>query len=111
MLGRGAMANPFLPGQIKGVEYTQEEKLYKAQAFYQHVADEYEKVLSGPDHFLQKLKEFWVYYQYLFEQGPKLFNKLKKTKKIDDYHLQVNNFFALKPAFVDQLEIRSNKFL
>lgn len=111
MLGRGILANPFLPGQIKGFEYDHETKLEKLKRFHQCYAEGYEKILSGPTHLMDKLKEFWSFLQFSFEDGSVFFHKLKKTKHQDAYDSMVQSFFASNPKVMEHVHAKSMDFM
>lgn len=109
MIGRGALANPFLPAQLKGIQYSYEEKLKQVTALHQAVAEGYEAVLQGPAHFLHKMKEFWFFQSRLFETGEQFFNRLKKTKNRDAYDMTVNQLLASTPEIKENLVLRSEE--
>jgi tRNA-dihydrouridine synthase len=109
MLGRGVLANPFLPAQIKGLAEPA-DKLEKARRFHDAYAQQLAQALCGPTHSVDRLKEFWDYFQHLFPAGPGFFLKLKKIKHYTDYHAAVERFFRQMPVVSDHLLMSSEGF-
>jgi tRNA-dihydrouridine synthase len=60
MLGRGALADPFLPAAAKGLAPAAAPRAVLA-AFHADLYAGYRAVLSGPGHTLDKMKEVWRY--------------------------------------------------
>jgi tRNA-dihydrouridine synthase len=109
MLGRGILANPFLPAQIKGLEQPA-DKLEQMQRFHEAYAQQLAQALSGPAHIVDRLREFWNYTHHLFAGGPAFFRELKKLKHYDAYRSAVDRFFLQKPAIGEHLQITSEDF-
>lgn len=92
MLGRGALANPFLPAQIKGVLAPGCDKLDTLMRFHTDMAADYKEKLSGPSHIVDKLLAIWFYLHHVFEDGPAFFRQLKKTRHYEKYLTVINGF-------------------
>ncbi|MCK5218462.1 tRNA-dihydrouridine synthase family protein [bacterium] len=107
MLGRGILANPFLPAQIKGSESGQTNKLERIIQFHDNYAGQYEKILSGPTHIVDKLKEFWSFGNHVFEDGNSFYHQLKKVKHYDAYKIMVQKFFATQPVVLDHVIVNA----
>ena len=60
MIGRGALADPFLAGRIVGNPPCA-DPLGEVAAFHDDLYAAYREVLSGPGHALDKMKEVWSY--------------------------------------------------
>lgn len=60
MIGRGALMDPFLAGEIKTGKRP-ENQLELLRAFHDSLYDSYKTVLSGPGHLMDKMKEVWGY--------------------------------------------------
>ncbi|MBN2875490.1 MAG: tRNA-dihydrouridine synthase family protein [Spirochaetales bacterium] len=60
MLGRGAVADPFLPGLIKGGALPQQPAMV-IRAFHDELYIDYREALDGQRHVLDKMKELWGY--------------------------------------------------
>jgi tRNA-dihydrouridine synthase len=93
MIGRGCVANPFLPMEIKSPEAAVPDKIIRMKAFHGALFDAYSDLLSGPSHVMNKMKGFWKYFSLLFEDCGKSMKKIKKTRRPDEYISRVNYFF------------------
>ncbi|MBI9072427.1 MAG: tRNA-dihydrouridine synthase family protein [Melioribacteraceae bacterium] len=94
MIGRGAMVNPFLPGEIKSDNTLQiADKIEILKDFHDEVYQEYSKVLFGPASILGRMKEFWYYYSHQFVNNKKILKKIQKTNSTNNYEDIVNKFF------------------
>jgi tRNA-dihydrouridine synthase B len=98
MIGRGIIGNPFLAEEIKfhaKKPYT--EKIKIMRAFHDNLFDEYSKILSGPAHITNKMKEIWNYMGNFFENGDKIRKTINKTHHRDNYIDVVNKIFSETP--------------
>ncbi len=93
MLGRGALMNPFLAGTIKGQIFNNSEKLKKLKDFHDEVFSNYDKILSGPGHVLDKMKGFWIYFSHIFEFKKNFMKKIKRANTKKDYMDAIDFFF------------------
>jgi tRNA-dihydrouridine synthase len=94
MIGRGLLANPFLAEKIKfHTEKPYDEKIKIIRAFHDQLFTEYSKILSGPSHITNKMKEIWTYMGGFFENGEKIRKKINKTHHRDNYVDIVNKVF------------------
>jgi len=94
MIGRGLLANPFLADEIKfHTEKPYGEKIKILRAFHDQLFAEYSKILSGPTHITDKMKEIWTYMGSFFENGAKIRKKINKTRHRDNYVDIVNKVF------------------
>jgi tRNA-dihydrouridine synthase len=94
MIGRGLIGNPFLAEKIKyHTEKPYDEKIKIMRAFHDHLFAEYLKILSGPAHITNKMKEIWTYMSGFFENGEKIRKKINKTHHRDNYVDVVNKVF------------------
>jgi tRNA-dihydrouridine synthase B len=95
MIGRGLLANPFLAEEI--IFHTEKpyaEKIKILRAFHDQLFTEYSKILSGPSHIVNKMKEIWTYMAGFFENGDKIRKKIYKTHHRDNYIDIVNKVFS-----------------
>lgn len=93
MIGRGALANPFLCAQIK------EKKLPEAPiktlaALHDEIFARYQELLNGPSHLLGRMKGLWFYLAYSFDNGKKILKKIQKTKSITRYQELTGQIFS-----------------
>ncbi len=91
MLGRGLIANPFLPEQIqKGTTepniWTTREKLEGFMAFMEEVEQGYTQIISGDRNVMFRMKEIWYYCKELFPDCKKQLKQLNKATRLEDYH-------------------------
>lgn len=86
MIGRGLIADPFLPSMIKADSLIYPANRYEVlNSFHDTLFSEYEKALSGPKHVLMKMYFFWVYFIQSFPNSPKFLKKIRKAQSVRDY--------------------------
>lgn len=91
MIGRGLLANPILAKNIK--ENRNELcDISKIVEFTLNLADKYESEFNSGVNALFKMKELWSYL-YKNYGDEKLWKKIKKSKKLDEYKDIVKNTF------------------
>ncbi len=87
MLGRGILMDYWLPEKIKGNSIpSSEERLIILEQFHASIFQTYSSFLSGDTQLLQKLKPFWEYFSYHFNNQRKVFKQIKKANSISKYH-------------------------
>ena len=95
MIGRGLLANPFLAEEIESqTEKPYDEKIKILRDFHDNLFAEYSKMLSGPSHITDKMKEIWTYMAGFFENGEKIRKKINKTHHPDNYIDIVDKVFS-----------------
>jgi tRNA-dihydrouridine synthase len=80
MIGRGLIADPFLPQMIKNntTEYpTDRWELFSE--FHDTIYQQYDAALSGPTPIKMKMQGFWEYFSHSFSNPQKTFKKIKKA--------------------------------
>jgi tRNA-dihydrouridine synthase len=94
MIGRGLIADPFLPSMIKNntTEYPK-NKLEIFEAFYDTIYQEYDAYLSGPTPIRMKMLGFWEYFSESFSNPQKTFKKIKKAGNSKNYEIAVKEIF------------------
>lgn len=92
MIGRGALANPFLPGQIKGLSCNANH-MQTLASFHDTLFHHYCENLSGPGHILGRIKGVWFYLSHSFVDGNKLLKKIQKTTRMSQYEHIVKSAF------------------
>lgn len=90
MFGRGLTANPQLIEQIRYGD-TPDKKRW--QAFHDEVCLGYEEIMSGERNVLFKMKELWNYMIPEFEDAGKIAKKIKKSVRLQEYKIVVDNLF------------------
>lgn len=86
MLGRGLIADPFLPNMIKSnaMEYPT-NRMEVFSKFHDTLYTEFENALSGPKHILMKMNSYWEYFGASFSEQQKFVKKIRKAKSIQKY--------------------------
>lgn len=86
MIGRGLIADPFLPAMIKADNPVYPEKRYELfNSFHDALFSFYEEALSGPNHILIKMYSFWKFFIQSFPHSPKGLKKIKKARSLSVY--------------------------
>ncbi|MBD3390486.1 MAG: tRNA-dihydrouridine synthase family protein [Chitinivibrionales bacterium] len=93
MIGRGALANPFLPSLIRG-EPLPADPLAAVKAFHDDLYGRYRDELSGPAHVLGRMKELWSYLGLSLANGDALLKKIRKANRFAEYETAVEGHFA-----------------
>jgi tRNA-dihydrouridine synthase len=98
MIGRGSVADPFLPARLKGLAVPA-DPLAEIRAFHDDLYGLYRDALSGPGHLLDKMKEVWTYLGASFAgtAGPSAGNALAtiaRAKSVADYDRAVRIVFS-----------------
>lgn len=87
MIGRGLIADPFLPSMMKADSLVYpEEKIEIFKKFHDSLFSQYEEALSGPKHVLLRMYQFWAYFIQSFPSSPKGLKMIKKAKDYQSYH-------------------------
>jgi tRNA-dihydrouridine synthase len=90
MIGRGLIADPFLPKMIQTNSNTYpENRVELLGEFHDVLFNQYDEALSGSSHLISKMHNFWEYYSKAFENPQKTFKKIKKAKNIIKYKIAV----------------------
>ncbi|MBL4939301.1 MAG: tRNA-dihydrouridine synthase family protein [Lutibacter sp.] len=90
MIGRGIIADPFLPSMIKNnTSKYPENKIELFRLFHDTLFNEYSSSLSGQHHLLLKMYHLWEYFSSLFSNPRKMLKKIKKATNIRKYQIAV----------------------
>ena len=92
MIGRGLIADPFLPQMIKAdtTEYP-ENRMEIFGKFHDTLYHDYASALSGSSHVLVKMESFWEYFASSFPDPHKTYKKIKKAKNFNAYEEAVRS--------------------
>jgi tRNA-dihydrouridine synthase len=93
MLGRGALADPFLAARLKHLALPA-EPLRTLSAFHEELLACYQEMLSGPSPVLGRMKGLWFYLAASFADGAKILKKIQKMKKLEPYREFTGEIFA-----------------
>ncbi len=94
MLGRGLIADPFLPMMIRKdtTEYP-EDRIEVFSKFHDLLQYEFEQKLSGDKHVIRKMLSFWEYFAQSFSNPTRIVKKIKKTNTIEAFDQVVKEIF------------------
>lgn len=95
MIGRGLIADPFLPQMIKtNTTSYPENRMEIFSKFHDTLYHQYSEYLSGEKHVLLKMLSFWEYFSSTFNNPQKTLKKIKKAKNFKKYDLAVSEIFS-----------------
>lgn len=97
MIGRGVVANPFLPEQCRAPDTRVE--LARLRAFLHDFTEVSRAELHGPTSLLGRLKEFWSYLSTSFVGSDRLWQTIRISRTIDEYQMVVDGWFAREPRW------------
>lgn len=94
MIGRGLIADPFLPSMIKNdtTEYPK-NRFEIFEEFHDTIYREYDAYLQGPTPIKMKMLGFWEYFSESFSNPQKTFKKIKKAGNQKHYEEAVKEIF------------------
>ncbi|MFT6167403.1 MAG: tRNA-dihydrouridine synthase [Vicingaceae bacterium] len=86
MIGRGLIADPFLPMMIKNQQAHYPENRFEVfSKFHDTLFSEFEQSLSGAKHITLKMLHYWEYFALTFKNPKKVVKKIKKAYTIAAY--------------------------
>jgi len=92
LIGRGVLANPFLPGILRSGGESIAQPVARFKQFHDDLFEAYRAELSGQSHLVDKMKSYWLYFFRSFENGEALFKKIKKINALKKYEEIVGKF-------------------
>jgi tRNA-dihydrouridine synthase len=94
MIGRGLIADPFLPSMIKNNTTVYPKNRWEIfEAFHETIYRDYDAYLSGPTPIRMKMLGFWEYFSTSFSNPQKTFKKIKKAGNSKNYKAAVQEIF------------------
>jgi tRNA-dihydrouridine synthase B len=99
MIGRGCLADPFLPTVIRTGDTTVPDRIQSIKRFHDDLFEEYSRVLHGPSHLLNRMKGIWRHISYSLKGCETYTKRINKTQRPDQYVDQVNRFFETEAKF------------
>lgn len=90
MIGRGLVANPNLIHEIKGGEKLTMDML---RTYHDRLYTDFEKIMRADKHLLFKMKEFWNYISWNFEDEHKCTKLIRKAQNLYKYNIAVEEIF------------------
>lgn len=95
MIGRGLIADPFLPQMIKANTTIYPKDRWKTfKAFHDTIYKDYDAYLQGPTPIKMKMLGFWEYFSQSFSNPQKTYKKIKKAGNPHKYQAAVSEIFA-----------------
>lgn len=101
MLGRGLIADPFLPMMIKNdtADYP-EDRWINFSKFHDRLCSAYSEKVSGEKALIRKMSSYWEYFATTLK-NPKSIKKITKAKTMDAYDEAVYQLFDSLHEHVD----------
>lgn len=97
MLGRGLIADPFLPQMIKDdTTAYPENSMQIFREFHNTIFQQYDEFLQGPTPIRMKMLGFWEYFAQSFDNPQKVYKLIKKAGNIKNYQAAVAEITANK---------------
>ena len=91
MIGRGLIADPFLPQMIKNnTTVYPDNRIEVFSKFHDTLFSEFEQSLSGAKHITLKMLHYWEYFATAFSNPKKIVKKIKKANTIEAYDKAVS---------------------
>jgi len=100
MLGRGLIADPFLPSMIKNKTHDYpEDKLDIFSKYHDTLFTAAEAKLTGEKAVIRKMLSYWEYFSTLFPNPIKVVKKIKKAKNYQVYDQAVREILDKDTAY------------
>ena len=100
MIGRGLIADPFLPQMIKNNSTVYpDNRLDIFSEFHDTIFTAYDLALSGPTPIRMKMLGFWEYFSQSFSNPQKVYKKIKKAKDVAAYKAAVKEILHMERQF------------
>jgi tRNA-dihydrouridine synthase len=99
MIGRGAVANPFLPESIRTGSGSPPADLNRFHAFHDALLHAYGEILYGPAHLVDRMKGFWYYFSQSFPESHPYIKRIRRTGTPEQYREAVTDFFRSDPTW------------
>ena len=93
MIGRGVLADPFLPMTIKNGCDRVSDKMDRVKHFHDDYFQAMCENLSGPTHVTDRMKAFWSYLAPSLDGGDGFFKTIKKINDPVMYRYGVEDYF------------------
>tara|TARA_R110002051_G_scaffold262306_2_gene322227 strand:+ start:13628 stop:14584 length:957 start_codon:yes stop_codon:yes gene_type:complete len=91
MIGRGLIADPFLPNMIKSNSFDYPENRVEVfREFHDTIYKQYDEFLSGPTPIKMKMLGFWEFFSQSFSDPQKAYKAIKKANNPIAYQQAVN---------------------
>lgn len=94
MIGRGAIADPFLLASIRGISIPEQQRRDKLRDFHTDLYDQLKIRLSGHSHLLGRMKQIWAYFIESFPTKKKVLKKIRKASTESKYQKAMDELFG-----------------
>jgi tRNA-dihydrouridine synthase B len=111
MVGRGALINPFIASEIKGIAMDEDSKRVAVDGFLRDLMEARKNLAGHKRALLGSMKSVWYYMSGMFENGKQFFHKIKVCEDIGSYQSLVNDLIAQPLAQYDDIENHFKKGL
>jgi tRNA-dihydrouridine synthase B len=95
MIGRGVLANPLLPGLIKGLKDAGADKVNRFRCFHDALYGRLALERNGPSHLIDSMKGYWNYFAACFAAGDRLLKQVRKARSAAHYQDLMDRFFEV----------------
>lgn len=85
MIGRGALINPFLASELKGIAVSDRDKRSRLEAFHDALWQEASRLQKHETRALGSMKAIWHYLSGIFANGKEVFTTIKRAKNRSAY--------------------------
>jgi tRNA-dihydrouridine synthase len=100
MLGRGLIADPFLPGMIKNNTHLYpDNKLEIFSKYLDTLLTAAEQKLTGEKAIISKMLSYWEYFSTMFPDPAQIVKKIKKAKTYEVYDAAVKEILESDMVF------------
>ncbi|PWH87202.1 tRNA dihydrouridine synthase [Brumimicrobium oceani] len=100
MIGRGLIADPFLPSMIKNnTEEYPKNRWEIFSEFHDTIYQQYDEYLSGPTPIKMKMQGFWQYFAETTSNPHKTFKAIKKAQNPQKYRQAVDKILRTEMEF------------
>lgn len=106
MVGRGALANPFLAEQMKGIEIPDlKEQRERFSCFVYSLQEIYATESRSENYLLNRMKDNWGFFAFRFRDGEEIYQKLCRMQVLEDF-LKFQSTVLNESEWID---VRKNK--
>jgi tRNA-dihydrouridine synthase len=103
MVGRRAVADPFLAGRLRG-QSVPLDAARQFRLFHDELMAAYGERLDGPGHLLGRMKAFWSFFGPSLSGGRKLMKRVHRSQRLDAARDHIHRFFDTGPAWTGSTE-------
>jgi tRNA-dihydrouridine synthase len=92
MIGRGALANPFLAEILRGGAMDVTAMNERIKGFHDDLLETYIGIFNNGGNVVDKMKGIWLYISKTFPNGATFLKSVQKTRHLDEYRGELNRF-------------------